>query len=316
MPESRFLRRRGTPKWLWAIVVGALPWTWFLVRGLTGYADAVAVALPFIVEAGFALLALGALAFRRWEPLVVVASIAVFGVVTVVAPRMPQPSPAPQRPVAIASANTFVDNANPDGAARSLVATGADVLVVVEASADVQRALADEDRSHPFTATSGEQVVRSRFPVQELPLPVALPASWVLVVRVQGPGGPFDVFAVHAPNPLYESSFPDELSFFRRLRAAALASPDPAVIAGDLNLSDRTTAYRELDGAFRDALRTGPGLAPNTFDAGIWKALFLRIDHIFVSRAWCAGAPARYAIPGSDHEAVAASVGPCPDRWP
>ncbi len=300
------------PKRLWLVLVSGAPWLWFAVRNTTGYADAVAVALPFMVVAGFALLGLAALAFRRFEPLVAALSLAVFGLVAVVAPRASQPSPVPVRPVLIAAANTFANNRQPSDAVKALEATDADVLVAVETTGTVRQDLVLTDSAHRFQALSGNLVVRSTFPVQPQPLPASLPSRRVMVVRVDAPVGPFLMFVVHAFNPLYESSFPDELDFVRHLRDAASHEPMPVVLAGDFNMSDRTLAYRTLDGAFRDAMRTGKGLAPETFDSGIWRFMFLRIDHIFVSRNWCADGPERFGVPGSDHEGVMAAVGPCP----
>ncbi|MEP7059660.1 MAG: endonuclease/exonuclease/phosphatase family protein, partial [Actinomycetota bacterium] len=72
----------------------------------------------------------------------------------------------------------------------------------------------------------------------------------------------------------------------------------PVVIAGDLNLSDRTHGYRILLSDFRDAMRAG-AWAGDTFEQGIWRYALLRIDHLFVSRSWCAKDPSRFTVTGS-----------------
>jgi endonuclease/exonuclease/phosphatase family metal-dependent hydrolase len=137
-----------------------------------------------------------------------------------------------------------------------------------------------------------------------------LPRGRVLRAIVRAPSGPFVVYAVHALNPAYESTFAEQLDFIDRLRRAALAETMPVVIAGDFNMSDRQLGYRNMVASFRDASRAG--WAADTYDHGVWRALLLRIDYLFVDPSWCAADSLRIAVPGSDHEAVEATVGPCP----
>jgi hypothetical protein len=61
---------------------------------------------------------------------------------------------------------------------------------------------------------------------------------------------------------------------------------------------------------FRDADRAG--FAPDTYDFSFWRAVFLRIDYVFVERSWCTADSGRFEVPGSDHEGIATTVGPCP----
>ncbi|SDF31974.1 endonuclease/exonuclease/phosphatase family protein [Pseudonocardia oroxyli] len=42
-----------------------------------------------------------------------------------------------------------------------------------------------------------------------------------------------------------------------------------------------------------------------------WRLLLLRIDHVLVSPGWCGDDPLHVPLPGSDHQAVTATVGPC-----
>jgi endonuclease/exonuclease/phosphatase (EEP) superfamily protein YafD len=127
---------------------------------------------------------------------------------------------------------------------------------------------------------------------------------------IRAPAGQVVLYAVHALNPAYEYPFAQQLDFVDRVRRAALAETMPIVLAGDFNLSDRELGYRELAGSFRDAARAG--WAGNTFDQGLWRLFFLRIDYVFVDRSWCAADAHRVDVPGSDHEAVGVTVGPCP----
>ena len=111
-------------------------------------------------------------------------------------------------------------------------------------------------------------------------------------------------------NPAYESTFRRQLEFVARLSRAAEREADPVVIAGDFNMSDRQLGYRRMTSVFRDATRTG--WAADTYDHAVWRLLFMRIDYVFVEQDWCAAAAERFTVPGSDHQAVATTVGPCP----
>lgn len=305
-PDSDDGRRIGL---LWALTL--LPWTWFLVRNVGVGLDPIAVVLPALAFFAAAALALAAILLRRWAPAVVALSFVVFAVFAVGAPRLPERSAPPAGAISLASANTYRRNAQPGAASAALVATGADVLVAVETTSRVQSALAARDTDHPYVASTAQLMLRSRFPIQQETLPRDLPSTSVMRVRVDAPGEPIVVYVVHAPNPLFDTSFGNELQLVQSLQRSASVEGLPVVIAGDLNLSDRTIAYRVLDGSFLDAMRTG-GWASDTFDRGIWKLFFLRIDHVFVSRSWCAADPSRFDVPGSDHSGISVSLGACP----
>ncbi|HTG47857.1 MAG TPA: endonuclease/exonuclease/phosphatase family protein [Actinomycetota bacterium] len=297
------------------VVLALLPWTWYLWRNLTGGINLVAVAIPILVMLGVGLLVFSAIAARRWWPLIVAGSLALFGLSAILLPRMPQSSPAPTVPIHIASANVYSGNRIPEEAATSIAATGADVLISVETpnlfQDDLERAAGPAYRysySGPWFA------VRSMWPVAAAPDTGGLPPYEVAVMTLSPPGvPPITVFIVHAANPAFETSFSQQQAFIERLATAAdqAQASGPVVLSGDFNLSDRTHGYRILDGDFRDAMRAGRW-ARDTYIRGSWASAFLRIDHIFVSKVWCAGDPSRYFIPGSDHEGVTTTVGPCP----
>ena len=44
---------------------------------------------------------------------------------------------------------------------------------------------------------------------------------------------------------------------------------------------------------------------------GRWSAFLVRIDHLFVSRGWCADDSRWYKVPVSDHRGLISTVGPC-----
>jgi endonuclease/exonuclease/phosphatase (EEP) superfamily protein YafD len=306
--------RRGIPWWTW--LLAALPWAWFLVRNGDGAADLVAVAMPAIGA-----LALAAGVFLMWRRLrvaaLVAASVTLLALVVTVLPRLPQPTASPVDPVDLVSANVFRFSRWPGRAAALMTSLGADVVVSVEMGSSYQRHLTQDAGGYPYSVKADEQEVLSVFPLRRLPTPAGLPADRVLRVRVDRDGGPFVLYAVHLPNPLHETTFAAQRALVTRLSASVNAEDLPSVVAGDLNLSDRIAAYRLLDDSMRDAMRAQawpPAAAwpSSTYLAGLWRALLLRIDHVFVPRDWCARNPGTFRVPGSDHLGLQVEVGPCP----
>jgi endonuclease/exonuclease/phosphatase (EEP) superfamily protein YafD len=303
----------ASPRRAWTLVaVGvAAPWTWFHVRSARAWLEADAVLLPLLALVAVVVVVVGA-AVRRRPPLLLIAlSVLAAATVAIVGPRLPHPGPEPLEPLRLVSANVFSDNPAPAAAVVALLAQGADVEVAVETSPGFRADLTAQDTAHPYSAVDDQLVVRSRYPIQPLEDPPNVPARRILRVQIEGPGGPFVLYAVHALNPLSESTFGDQLTWVRRLRAAAAREAVPVVMAGDFNMSDRQVGYRELAGDLRDAI-TASGWGRSTYGDGLWATLFLRIDHVFESRTWCASGAARFDVPGSDHEGVAVSLGPCP----
>ncbi|MEA2579848.1 MAG: hypothetical protein QOE83_740 [Actinomycetota bacterium] len=316
-PDSRRWsgRYRRDRRLLIGVLLVLLPWSWFLVRDAWAPLNAASVAMPAVGGAGGVALLLGAAIARRLVPVFAALSLLAMTAVTVITPLSPQQAGSIATPLTIASANIYDATHTPRMAAEALVATNADILVAVETPAGFPQLLKDAvGKGHPYEAEGSGIMVRSQFPIQPLPVPSRLSSTRVFMVSVRPPGVPaFTLFAVHAINPIQESSFVFQQKFVERLDQTALerqGAAGPVVIAGDLNLSDRTHGYRILSSDFRDAMRAG-AWAGDTYVQGIWKYASLRIDHLFVSQTWCANDPSRFVIPGSDHEGITATVGPC-----
>jgi endonuclease/exonuclease/phosphatase (EEP) superfamily protein YafD len=287
-----------------------MPWAWFIARGSWPPLDVVAVALPPLCL--LALLGFGLVAARTGRLLALVAGVSAFlvAVAAVMLPRAPIRQPPPVDGVKIAAVNVLQGNESPRQAAAELVGRGADLLIVIEADARTTReVLAASD--HEERIMFGQLSVLSRWPLTRLPRPDGLPATPELRLRVERPGGPFVLHAVHAPNPLYQTTFEEQEKLAAALVHVAKDEALPAVIVGDLNLTDRAEGYRILEASMRDAMRAGawPG---NTYRLHVWQILLLRIDHLFVPKGWCAADPVTFDVPGSDHRGVEATVGPCP----
>jgi endonuclease/exonuclease/phosphatase (EEP) superfamily protein YafD len=291
-----------------------LPWSWFAIRDLWAPLNAIAVVLPALGLLAGGVLFLTALLRRRPGIILIAISVGLATAAAVLGPRLARTEPDPLVPIRIAFGNVYDDNEDPRGAAEDLLDRGADLVVAVEARSAFRETIAAADTSHPDSVDLGQLLVRSRWPVELLDTPAELPEGRGMLVRVNAPGrSPLQLLVLHLPNPSSDTTFPAQAAELEKIAAIArrLSRQGPLVVVGDLNLSDRTSGYRLLDAELTDAMRAG-SFAHNTYAGGIWRFALLRIDHLFVGPGWCAGDPGVFAIQGSDHRGIEASVGPCP----
>ena len=296
-------------KWTAPAILSAVPWAWFAIRDAGPAMDAVAFALPL----GSTILAIAtfglAIMSRKMRFALVSLSLVVFTAVVVVAPRLAQSTPAPLEPFRLASANTFLGNPWTFPAARTLAGERPDVLVAVETSQPMRVAIR-LSLPDDHWAGLGTQIVFARWPVAApRPIPGVSQAT-AMRVDVARPGSPFVVYAVHLPNPLYSTSFSAHTATIERLLQSAQSEHLPVILAGDFNMSDRSSSYRMLDGAMRDAMRSS--FASTTYDHWAWFALQLRIDYVFLSDQLCATDGSTFTVPGSDHDGLEVNLGACP----
>jgi endonuclease/exonuclease/phosphatase family metal-dependent hydrolase len=308
-PVSRGSR---TGRVLLAVPLIAWPWLWFVVRDAGGAVDTIAVGLPLIGVVSVLFGAVISGVARRIWPLI--GGVAIFAVcaVAVIAPRLPRPVARPDPTIRLVVANVWDENPIPEAVPDSMLARSADVVVAVEMPDNAfYEAMSSSAASKGLDSSweQGRQAVWSRFPISALG-ERGLPESRVLRVSVDVPGAPFVLYVVHGLNPFRETSFADQLAFTDALLAAIDTETRPVVVAGDLNTSDRVLSYRELDAALTDAMRAR-STGATTYLGGWWPALMLRIDHVFVTRSWCAAEAGTFTPAGSDHLGVEVSVGPC-----
>lgn len=307
------MRRR----WMWPLLLAAAPWLWFAVRRFGPQLDLAAIFLPGAAVAAAVVCAFIATLRRRVPYAVPVASFLVWALVAIWLPRTPHATAAPVDPFVLVSANVFIDNPTPSAAARSLADRRADVIVVVEATQELRDALSASLAGYAH-ATRGEARgedlgaldIYSRWPLEPLKRFQDLPKSAAFAVIIERPGAPFDLVAVHLPNPLHEISFPDHLAMTQRLLADAHEGGRPVVLAGDFNTSDRTHAYHALTTSTRDAMRST--WAVTTYGSGLFRLLALRIDYVLEPPTWCSAGATTFEVPGSDHRGLSVSLGTCP----
>ncbi len=297
----------------------------YLVLAFGWFGDGVALAMPLVLALLAVVVALVVATRPGWLPLPVIAGL-VTGVVlsglAVAGPRWPQRTPPPVRALHLVAVNLQFDSRDAEGGVASTVAMDADVLVISELTSATDAMLRAVYPQHVVTddlLRDGKfgQGVYSTLPLTRLPPPVGTTPQ-LLRVAVGG-ADPFVLLAVHLPRPTFADPAPTEMISFGGLRAAAFAldraADDDAtrgavVIAGDLNLSDRTSGYRRLSDGRVDAMRAG--WAASTYDGEFpWPVLLLRIDHILVPRDWCTADSRNFSVAGSDHHGVSASIGPC-----
>ncbi|MBW1604504.1 endonuclease/exonuclease/phosphatase family protein [Streptomyces sp. JJ66] len=207
--------------------------------------------------------------------------------------------------------NVDADNPDPQGTARQLAESGADVLALEElparSSQVYERILAE---AYPHREVKGTIGVFSKYPLTGT-APVELEIGWTRALRttVNAPGGQVAVFAAHLPSVRvkveagFTASQRDDAA--EQLgRAIASERLERVVLLGDLNgtMNDRALAPVTAQ------MRSTQGAAGAGFGFS-WPASFplTRIDQIMVRgvepvSSWTLPAT------GSDHLPLAASV--------
>ncbi len=301
------------------LILVAVPWLWFVVRDRHPVLDTIAIGLPVIVTAVVGFLVLIATVRRRWVPLLAALSWLVFGAVTIVGPWMPHRTEAPAAGVRVVAANVYGDNAREPIVSAELSAQNAQILVVSEINRELHDLLSLQYPNVVETDSPGRPpavAVFSDLPMTDLGLPGGLRNQRGVRVQVEGPAGPFVLYGMHFDRPRFGPSVGPQVSVraHRRIVASfrdAVAAEDlPVVVAGDLNLVDRSSGYRRLTGYFDDAMLAGWGRPTAYRPLGL--PFLPRIDHVFMPDGWCAERPAVFTLSGSDHRGVGATIGPCP----
>jgi endonuclease/exonuclease/phosphatase (EEP) superfamily protein YafD len=293
----------------------AAPWLWFVVRDASPAFDAAAVALPIVVVGAVVGLVAVAVASRRRPPATVALSVLVFGVVATVGPWLPHTGPHPTGPFRVVAVNILGANPTPGRVAGDVLGANGDVVVVSEITPAVDERLDPAYRwSRRFDPPS-DVAVYSRYPLHPLPDPDGTLARFRGGrLRVDTPDGPVVLYALHGPRPWPHTATRIDVTVTaqRRLVNAVLRQVRheraPVIVAGDLNVVDRTGSYRGLTATLDDAMRSGWG----GFTSLKWKPFLARIDHVLVSPSWCSTGARHLSLSGSDHRGIAVTVGPCP----
>ncbi|GHC77977.1 endonuclease/exonuclease/phosphatase family protein [Streptomyces flavofungini] len=210
----------------------------------------------------------------------------------------------------VVSHNVQDRNPDPDGTARALIASGADLVALEELSPatapEYGRVL---DRSYRYHEVRGTVGLWSRYPLRAVEPVAIMPWTRALRATVATPKGPLAVYAAHLasvrvhPSGGFATATRDEAA--AKLAAAVRAEPLPrVVVVGDFNGTTDDTALRPLTGQLRSTQEeAGDGFGFT------WPASFpvARIDQILVKGVTAASS---WTLPrtGSDHLPVAAAL--------
>jgi endonuclease/exonuclease/phosphatase (EEP) superfamily protein YafD len=324
VPAPRGPGRTAESRWTGGLVVccwSGLAFLW-LVIAIWALRLGEHLTVVWAITAGLHLLLLAAwvvlilaVALRRWALAgAAVATVAVqLFVAWPMAPRRQAP-PGPGRRVHLASANLYVDNADPDAAARDLMADPPDILVVQELTPAVATALRRHGLArrfphrveHPDPGTTGEAIY-SRFPLEEIQPRRPLPDVLVAVATLPD-GTRLRIHDVHAFTPQ-----PGDPAIWSRdihtLDRALSRSPRPWIAVGDFNATSDQRIFRDLIHSGRhDAHQLdGRGYARSWPANKVVPPLVL-IDHAVLSPGLGAAHTSERTITGSDHREIQVTV--------
>lgn len=210
--------------------------------------------------------------------------------------------------------NVYIGQADPAAVAAAIVASGADVAVLVEAWPPFMDTLATQPGVDVFTYRlsvpgfeEGEIAVWSRWPLENAS-GERLATRPFIRAEVEAPAGAFTIGAVHtaAPvNDLEATNWADGL--------AGLGLVDrskPIVLAGDFNATIDHAQFRSLlENGWTDVHTTkGCGL-DETWPAGRGLGIpAMRLDHVLVSDHFEVKAVEVGHANGSDHKPVIATI--------
>ncbi|MEU9701815.1 endonuclease/exonuclease/phosphatase family protein [Streptomyces sp. NPDC047981] len=212
----------------------------------------------------------------------------------------------------VVSHNVHDGNPDPAGTARSLTASGAQVIALEELSPRTapayERALAE---SHPYHSVQGTVGLWSTYPLRDVRPLAIMPWTRALRATADTPKGPLAVYTAHLAS--VRVSLAKGFNTARRneaavaLAAAVRAEPlDRVVVVGDFNGTTDDSALAPVTAGLRSAQEeAGAGFGFS------WPASFpvTRIDQILVKGVTAVSA---WTLPrtASDHLPVAATL-----RW-
>jgi endonuclease/exonuclease/phosphatase (EEP) superfamily protein YafD len=286
---------------------------------ITNHATLVAALVsPYLVLSGpLALVVM--LLIRRWITAIAAAGLTLAGMFVQLPIHLGDQMPVDGTPVRIMTANLKLGSADAD-ALVSAARSGAELLAVQELTYDAVDHLskAGLDAAFPYRAVYPQDHASgaglwSRFPISSAtPIwgfemifisarihmtDVAVDPN-ILVGHVSGPW----------PQPIKDWREDIELLSATMDEAAQRAGSGAVVVAGDFNSTIDMRPFRQLlrDGYSDAAEQAGAGMAP-TYPAGSWLPPLLGIDH-FLVRNCVASAVTTAPLPGSDHQALVATI--------
>jgi endonuclease/exonuclease/phosphatase (EEP) superfamily protein YafD len=209
-------------------------------------------------------------------------------------------------------AGLWHENPSPDRAVASLIASGADAVLLQESDGSLQAWLPRLREHYPFAsncAGSGVQIFTRSPIVAQGCAPEASPSRDLAWVQIHASDSrPITLVTTHLGWP-----FPPAVQPAQRAVVAGQIhrlATDAMILAGDFNTTPWSFAMRSQDRLFAPlSRRTHAWFSwPARLDAlrQPWPLPILPIDHVYAGRDWQTTRLTRLRIPGSDHFATLA----------
>lgn len=221
-------------------------------------------------------------------------------------------APAPAKEgIRVMHANVLYANTAYPEVFRSLEEEDADVLFVAEVTPPFYHAFRTRFRQrYPYQYMV---YAKSRFHVlvgSRTPLKInheAVTANRMLEATTVIRGKTVALVSVHPKTPIESSWFASRNKRLAGAFAAASGRREPAILAGDFNVSVFSPVYQALvEQSDLQASRKGFGILP-TYRNG-YGPLMIPIDHILTNKGFRTTSFRTRDIPGSDHKAVIADL--------
>lgn len=231
---------------------------------------------------------------------------------------VPQPAVGAQAGVRlrVVTHNVWTSNVDPEGTARLLASSGADLILLQEVDGDFAPVLRSLQRIYPYATTCRPRcalAILSRYPIEEQRyrfLDGVGQQTGPGMVRTQirlphGIGVP--IATVHLPRGR-------SLAADRQQRAGlaeAVRDLDKRgmILAGDFNLVPWSARLRWLDEALQPMRRTTAAMSyPARVGGHAFAMPLVPIDHVYAGANWAFDGAERLARSGSDHYPIAVDL--------
>jgi endonuclease/exonuclease/phosphatase (EEP) superfamily protein YafD len=216
----------------------------------------------------------------------------------------------------INAANLLYNNATPEAAAERIIATDADVLLLIEITPPLRNALVSRlaDGDYPFRLVSREGGSESIQLWSRLPIisggATAIGGRAAIDVVLDVDGTEVRVVGVHPYPPTFNA--PGWQGQLQAIGDAAGTSDLPTVLIGDFNGSRWHPSFRQLlDRGWQDAHEVlGHGWSVSwPMDEGWLPPQFVRIDHALFRNGLTPTGINDFEVPGSDHKGYRVDFG-------
>lgn len=225
------------------------------------------------------------------------------------------------------SMNVHSRNRSTEAILELIAATDADIVVMVESSWYLMKALSDSEtitHRYPYrfgleSRNYGQIVVLSRYPGFDRPDEIATPDlanHWGFRAGYLDINGTMLRFAaVHAPSPRTEttwgygiSTFDRLATHFERMGSAVGASGIPSVLIGDLNCAPTNTRSKHVNETLGLRRAKPSSVCDGTYPSNLPWFARSSIDGAFVSEQVRVEHWKTVPIPGSDHRGIVVQI--------